>query len=103
MASRPSPYHTSKRRPLRRDDHQLEMSEPLTRLTPRALNRALLARQGLLAPLESPPVEAVESIGALQAQHWPAVPVALWSRLRGLRKSSTRPSPGARLVVGKLR
>jgi hypothetical protein len=53
------------------------------RLTPTALNRALLARQGLLAPLEVPLVEAVESIGALQGQYWPALPVALWSRVRG--------------------
>jgi hypothetical protein len=48
-----------------------------------ALNRALLARQGLLERLDAPLVEAVEAIGALQAQHWPAPPVALWSRLKG--------------------
>jgi Winged helix DNA-binding domain len=28
-------------------------------------------------------VEAVEAVGAVQAQHWPAVPVALWSRVSG--------------------
>src|SRR5437899_1790120 len=79
------------------------MSEPLTRLTPRALNRALLARQGLLAPLEVPPVEAVESIGALQAQHWPAVSVALWSRLRGLKMEELYDAfARGRLVVGNL-
>jgi hypothetical protein len=49
----------------------------------RALNRALLARQGLLERLDAPLVEAVESFGALQAQHWPALPVALWSRVHG--------------------
>jgi Winged helix DNA-binding domain len=48
-----------------------------------ALNRALLARQGLLERLDAPLVEAVEAIGALQAQHWPAPPVALWSRVKG--------------------
>jgi winged helix DNA-binding protein len=53
------------------------------RLTVRALNRALLARQGLLDRLELPLVEAVEAVGALQAQHWPAPPVALWSRVQG--------------------
>jgi len=53
------------------------------RLTLRALNRALLARQGLLDRLEVPLVEAVEAVGALQAQHWPALPVALCSRVRG--------------------
>jgi hypothetical protein len=56
------------------------------RLTSTALNRALLARQGLLAPLEIPLVEAVERIGALQGQYWPALPVALWSRLRGFAR-----------------
>jgi hypothetical protein len=49
----------------------------------RALNRALLARQGLLERLDVPLVEAVEAIGPLQAQHWPALPVALWSRVQG--------------------
>lgn len=54
------------------------------RLTTRALNRALLARQGLLERREGSPVEAVEAIGAIQAQHWPAVPAALWSRVRSV-------------------
>jgi Winged helix DNA-binding domain len=31
---------------------------------------------------ESPLPEAIETVGALQAQHWPALPVALWSRVR---------------------
>jgi Winged helix DNA-binding domain len=53
------------------------------RMTPRALNRALLARQGLLDRLDVPLVEAVERIGALQAQYWPAPPAALWSRVAG--------------------
>ena len=52
-------------------------------MTPAALNRALLARQGLLDRLEAPLVEAVEAVGALQAQDWPAPPVALWSRVAG--------------------
>lgn len=51
-------------------------------LTNQALNRALLARQGLLEPLEAPLVEVVEAIGALQAQYWPGPPIALWSRVR---------------------
>lgn len=50
------------------------------RLTPQALNRALLARQGLLERHTGPLTTVVEAIGALQAQHWPALPVALWSR-----------------------
>jgi hypothetical protein len=52
------------------------------RLSLAALNRALLARQGLLERLDGSVVETVEAIGALQAQHWPAPPVALWSRMK---------------------
>jgi hypothetical protein len=59
------------------------VSGPPERMTPAALNRALLARQGLLDRLDVPLVEAVESVGALQAQYWPAPPVALWSRVEG--------------------
>ena len=59
------------------------MAKDAEQLSLAALNRALLARQGLLERLDAPLVEAVEAIGALQAQHWPAPPVALWSRLTG--------------------
>jgi Winged helix DNA-binding domain len=52
-------------------------------ITLRELNRALLARQGLLEPIDAPLVDAVEAVGAVQAQHWPAVPVALWTRVAG--------------------
>jgi hypothetical protein len=48
-----------------------------------ALNRALLARQGLLERLDTPLDKAVEAIGALQAQQWNALPVALASRVEG--------------------
>jgi hypothetical protein len=53
-------------------------------LTRRALNRATLARQGLLDPFTAmPAADAVRRAGSLQAQHpeWP--PVALASRARG--------------------
>jgi hypothetical protein len=59
------------------------VSAEAQRMTLRALNRALLARQGLLERLDAPLVEAVEAIGALQAQYWPAPLVALWSRVAG--------------------
>jgi hypothetical protein len=51
------------------------------RLADAQLNRALLARQGLLERMQVPVVEAVEAIGAIQAQHWPAPRAALWSRV----------------------
>jgi hypothetical protein len=47
------------------------------------LNRALLARQGLLERIDAPLPKAVEQIGAIQAQQWNAVPVALASRVEG--------------------
>lgn len=56
------------------------MAQPT--LTQRQLNRATLARQGLLRPLPRVPVaRLVERIGSLQAQHpdWP--PLALQTRL----------------------
>jgi hypothetical protein len=53
------------------------------KLTREALNRALLARQGLLEPIPGGLPEVVERIGAIQAQHWPAVPAALFARTRG--------------------
>jgi Winged helix DNA-binding domain len=55
----------------------------VTALTTPALNRALLARQGLLERLDAPLAKAVEAIGALQAQQWNALPVALASRVDG--------------------
>jgi hypothetical protein len=59
------------------------VSDAAQRMTTTALNRALLARQGLLERLDLPLVEAVEAVGALQAQYWPAPPAALWSRVEG--------------------
>ena len=59
------------------------MSDAAQPMTTTALNRALLARQGLLERLELPLVDAVEAVGALQAQYWPAPPAALWSRVEG--------------------
>jgi hypothetical protein len=61
------------------------MSPPI--LTLRALNRATLARQGLLEPLPDQPVaRLVERLGSLQAQHpdWP--PLALEARRTDRRK-----------------
>jgi hypothetical protein len=53
----------------------------VTALDDAALNRALLGRQGLLERLDMPLDKAVEAIGALQAQQWNALPVALASRV----------------------
>jgi hypothetical protein len=55
-------------------------------LTLRELNRALLARQLLLERRKLGVQQAVEKLGAIQAQ-WPQSPyIALWTRLTGFRK-----------------
>ena len=53
---------------------------PAAPLTTRDLNRATLARQGLLEPIRGSAADAVRQAGSLQAQHpeWP--PVALAAR-----------------------
>jgi hypothetical protein len=55
-------------------------------LTQRQLNRALLARQGLLRRWTCSVPRAVERMGGIQAQYAPSSYVALWSRLEGFRR-----------------
>lgn len=75
--------------------------EPL--LTARELNRATLARQGLLERGDLPLHEAVEAVGALQAQYPPSPPVALFSRVRGVTLDRYAAAlDGHRLVTGLL-
>jgi Winged helix DNA-binding domain len=57
-------------------------------LTRRELNRALLARQLLLARAKTPIPRALERIGGIQAQYAPAMYVGLWSRLEGLERDA---------------
>lgn len=72
-------------------------------LSSRALNRALLARQGLLEPIAGTPTEVVESIGGVQAQHWPAVAAALAARMRGFELRDLEAAlAGGALVFGTL-
>ena len=52
-------------------------------LTERELNRAVLARQGLLEPLHHTLPRALAAVGAIQAQYAPSMYVGLWSRLGG--------------------
>jgi Winged helix DNA-binding domain len=68
-------------------------------LSARDLNRATLARQGLLEPLVSSPAEAVHQVGSLQAQHpeWP--PVALAARSAGARTADLAGALDRRAVV----
>ena len=53
-------------------------------LSERELNRALLARQGLLDRLDSDVPRTLERVGGLQAQYAPSMYVGLWSRMAHL-------------------
>ena len=55
-------------------------------LTPRALNRALLARQLLLERVELPIEAAIEQIGGMQTQYAPSGYVGLWTRVAGFQR-----------------
>ncbi len=67
------------------------------------LNRALLARQGLLEPLDVDVVSALETVGAVQAQQWTSPPVALWSRVARLTVADLHAALAERrLVAGTL-
>jgi hypothetical protein len=69
------------------------------RLTDRALGRAVLARQGLVERRPPGVVEAVEAIGALQAQSWPGLPAALFSRVRDFAPEQLHEALQARVLV----
>lgn len=51
-------------------------------LTQGHLNRALLARQGLLEPFDDAIPRVLERVGGIQAQYAPAMYVGLWSRMK---------------------
>ena len=55
-------------------------------LSARALNRALLARQGLLERARTPLPRMLERMGGLQAQYAPSMYIGLWSRLEGFER-----------------
>ncbi|MEM7160681.1 MAG: winged helix DNA-binding domain-containing protein [Myxococcota bacterium] len=71
------------------------------KVSERALNRALLARQGLSTPLTQPVAEVVTAIGAMQAQQWSTIPIALWSRMKSFDAADLHAALDAGdLVVG---
>lgn len=68
-------------------------------LSQRQLNRALLARQGLLEPFDLPIPRVVEQVGGIQAQYAPSMYVGLWSRMRSLRRAELTAALEKRIVV----
>jgi hypothetical protein len=72
-------------------------------LSPRALNRAMLARQFLAARTNLPLPAVLESMGLLQAQYAPSMYIGLWSRVAGFRRHDlTRALADRRVVQGTL-
>ena len=72
-------------------------------LSQRELNRALLARQGLLERRELSLPDALDAMGGLQAQYAPSMYVGLWSRVRGFERAAlTRALNDREVVQGTL-
>lgn len=68
-------------------------------LTPRELNRALLARQGLLERVPLPVARALERIGGLQTQYAPSGYIGLWTRVEGFTRDRLTEALERRTVV----
>ena len=68
-------------------------------LTERELNRAVLARQGLLEHFDGPLPRVLERIAGIQAQYAPSMYVGLWSRMHGFERSGLTRALEERTVV----
>ena len=68
-------------------------------LSQRELNRALLARQGLLEPLDLPLPDALDAVCGIQAQYAPSMYIGSWSRMRGLERADVTGALERREVV----
>jgi hypothetical protein len=68
-------------------------------LTTRDLNRALLARQMLLARARLSLPRALERMGGLQAQYAPSMYVGLWSRIEGFERAALTRALERRTVI----
>jgi hypothetical protein len=72
------------------------MTRSLTQLD---LNRALLARQGLLERQERSIPETLDAMGTLQAQYAPSMYIGLWSRLAGFERDALTAALDDRSVI----
>jgi hypothetical protein len=68
-------------------------------LTPHELNRALLARQGLLERRALPIPDALDAMGGLQAQYAPSMYIGLWSRVADFERDALTRALEERSVV----
>jgi winged helix DNA-binding protein len=68
-------------------------------LTPRELNRALLARQLLLERVDLPIPRALERLGGIQNQYAPNAYIRLWSSLIGFERDALTRALERRTVV----
>jgi hypothetical protein len=68
-------------------------------LSERELNRAVLARQLLLARGRGSLAKTLERIGGIQAQYAPSMYVGLWSRLQGFERAQLTRALERRTVV----
>ncbi|MGH9251003.1 MAG: DNA glycosylase AlkZ-like family protein [Acidimicrobiales bacterium] len=68
-------------------------------VTQRELNRAVLARQGLLEPFDDPIPRVLERVGGIQAQYAPSMYVGLWSRMRSFERPDLTRALEDRTVV----
>lgn len=68
-------------------------------LSQRRLNRALLARQGLLDPIDDELPRVLDRIGGIQAQYAPSMYVGLWSRMRGVTRGAITEALNDRSIV----
>jgi hypothetical protein len=69
--------------PIRKRATSRRQADAAPVLSPRALNRALLARQLLLRRVQLSPAAALTRLVGLQSQNPPSAYLALWSRLEG--------------------
>jgi hypothetical protein len=65
----------------------------------REINRAVLARQGLLRRHSASVPRVLERIGGIQAQYAPSMYVGLWSRMEGLERDALTRALERRTVV----
>ena len=65
----------------------------------RALNRALLARQGLLERAAMPIPAMLERMAGLQAQYAPSMYIGLWSRVAGFERAALTGALERRTVI----